>query len=555
MVRLRRGGVLLGLVWLAGMAMAAATAAGCAALTGLSDLQRDDCAFGCDGGQDGAPPDSTTNDGSQESPPTLLDGRAEAADVASDVRAEGAVDGPVDGPVDSPGSLDGARDAPPESASLCGTLGQACCGSACNAPLTCQVNRTCGCGAALCNGACIDEANDPGNCGGCGHACAAGTNQTATCSAKMCGTSCNAGYADCADAGTACATSTAANPSNCGSCGHACTAAGQVCTGGACACPSGQRLCASSNRCADVTSDPNNCGSCAHSCLGGTCIASVCQPVTLASGVTAPVGIALDSSYVYFTSPTDGTVSKVPVGGGAVVPIATGQVAPTGVAVDGVNVYWAQNGPTGVTGGVSKAALPNGSPVPLVTGVSAFYLVSNGTNVYFTRGQNGPVLEVSVNGGSTTPIWTGNKYPEGIAIDATNVYWGVLNNNLGVYKAPVATGSPVSEFVSGYSNTVQLATDGTNVYFTTYLMSGGVYKTDPSGTNVVPLATGLARPFGVAVDTTHAYVTTLSAVVRVPLAGGAATQLVADSTPQQIAVDATAIYWASGSGRILKLAK
>jgi hypothetical protein len=317
-------------------------------------------------------------------------------------------------------------------------------------------------------------------------------------------------------------------------------------------CPAGAMLCGT--QCLDTNTDQNNCGACAHSCLGGLCSGGKCQPVTLAPGVNAPVGIALDTSFVYYTSPTDGTVAKVPVGGGSPVPIASGQVAPTGVAVDGTNVYWANNGPVGTDGSVMKAALPNGSPSALVTGMSALYLVSNGTTVYFTRGQFGEVRSVSVAGGPTTPIWTSNKFPYGIAMDATNVYWGMFNNNIGVYEAALPAGTPTL-FLPGYSNTQQVAADGTNVFFTTYVPSGGVYMSDPNGLSVTPLATGVTRPFGVAVHGTQVYFTTSTAVMRVPKTGGGATQLAADASPQQIAVDGVAIYWASGTGAILKLAK
>jgi hypothetical protein len=547
-------GLLRRCLWPFGTLAAAAAFAGCAAITGLSDLQRDDCAFGCDAGRDGERVDSAA----------MVDADRDSASVDGDATMGGdgslrdaAQDGASDAVArDAPPPVDAPVDAPPEAAPTCGTLGQPCCGTACNAPLTCQGGQTCVCTMLpLCNGSCVDETADPANCAACGHACAAGANQTATCSSGMCGTRCNTGYADCADAGTSCATSTATDPSNCGSCGTVCPVAGQICSGGMCACPAGWRLCGSINKCVDVSSDPNNCGSCAHSCLGGGCTAGACQPVSLAP-VNAPVGIAIDSSFVYFTSPTAGTVAKVPTGGGSVVPIAGSQDAPTGVAVDAVNVYWAQNDPNGTSGGVSKAALPNGSPVvPLVTGQSAFYLVTDGVKVYFTRGQFGAVLSVPVGGGSPTPIWSGNKFPYTIAMDGLNVYWGVFNNNLGIYKVPFATGSPVTEFVSGYNNTQGVAADGTSIYFTTYLTSGGVYKTDPNGTSVVPLTTGLPRPFGIAVDSNYAYVTTLTAVVRVPLSGGAAVPLASDNTPQQIAVDSKAIYWASGTGAILKLAK
>jgi hypothetical protein len=507
-------------------------ALGCAALTGLSDFQRDDCAFGCDGGG----PDATTRDG--------MGGDATVDVGSAEAQGDGRADAPTDGR---------PADAPQEAPSNCGNLGQACCSGACNMPLTCQADHTCGCGTlSSCGTSCVDETTDPQHCGACGHVCPAGTHQMASCSSSMCSVACQTGYADCADAGTACATSTASDPANCGACGHACPLAGEMCSGGVCMCAAGAQVCGT--QCIDTSSDKNNCGSCAHSCLGGLCSGGKCQPVTLASGVTAPVGIALDTSFVYYTSPTDGTVAKVPVGGGSPVPIASGQIAPTGVAVDAVNVYWANNGPNGTDGSVMKAALPNGSPAPLVPGVSALYLVSSGTTLYFTRGQFGAVLSVPVIGGGTTPVWTSNKFPYGIAMDANNVYWGVFNNNVGVYEAAVASGSP-TQFVSGFGNTQQVAADGTNVYFTTYFPSGGVYMTDPNGLSVTPLATGQPRPFGVAVHGSEVYFTTSTAVMRVSTAGGSPTQLAADTLPQQIAVDGTAIYWASGTGAILKLAK
>src|SRR5579885_2677753 len=90
-----------------------AAPAGCAGLTGLSDLQRDDCAFGCDDSgvrDEGALSDGTLGEGGEGGSP---------ADASSDV------------PVDVP--------------TTCGNLGQGCCpGSACNAPLVCQANQTCG---------------------------------------------------------------------------------------------------------------------------------------------------------------------------------------------------------------------------------------------------------------------------------------------------------------------------------------------------------------------------------------------------------------------------
>ncbi len=57
-----------------------------------------------------------------------------------------------------------------------------------------------------------------------------------------------------------------------------------------------------------------------------------------------PRAIAVDGNYAYWTNDGDGTVARVPVGGGAVTTLATGQTQPWGIALDDKFVYWCAKG-------------------------------------------------------------------------------------------------------------------------------------------------------------------------------------------------------------------
>jgi hypothetical protein len=207
----------------------------------------------------------------------------------------------------------------------CGECGENCgiwnCEAAWNGQICTTSNRICQNGHCrcppglpdLCNdGDCVDPANDPNNCGGCGNICAPGQ---ACCggictdlltdeeNCGSCGTSCGSVLEEFVIGGEHCCNGTCVDsskdPNNCGACGNICEP-GQACCGGICTdlltdvqncgfcgrnCGSiledfiigGGHTCCNGN-CVDVSNDPNNCGVCGMICpLGESCSSGVCS--------------------------------------------------------------------------------------------------------------------------------------------------------------------------------------------------------------------------------------------------------------------------------------
>ncbi len=88
-----------------------------------------------------------------------------------------------------------------------------------------------------------------------------------SCQTGGCKMTCEALFGDCDGnlCANGCETDEHTDPLNCGGCGHAC-AAGQDCVDGTCICPAGTTRCG--KRCVDVNVDPDNCGACGTGCPG-----------------------------------------------------------------------------------------------------------------------------------------------------------------------------------------------------------------------------------------------------------------------------------------------
>jgi len=125
------------------------------------------------------------------------------------------------------------------------------------------------------NGCETDVKTTVDNCGACGQVCAAPSHANATCSAGVCGYTCQAGYGDCnANKTDGCEVELSSNLNNCGACGQVCAApshANATCSAGVCGytCQAGYGDCNANKTdgCeVELSSNLNNCGACGKIC-------------------------------------------------------------------------------------------------------------------------------------------------------------------------------------------------------------------------------------------------------------------------------------------------
>jgi hypothetical protein len=226
--------------------------------------------------------------------------------------------------------------------------------------------------------------------------------------------------------------------------------------------------------------------------------------VTLASGQNQPTCLATDGTNVYWTNQASGTnqgtVMKVPVGGGAATTLASVDGTPFGVAIDATNVYF-----TNISGsdGVMKVPIAGGEATLLAAASNPWAIAVAGTTVYYTDGDS--VMSVPAAGGAPVTIAADQQFPYSLAVDAKNLYWS--NERDGTIVAmPLAGGPPTT--LTTQAPQARVATDGTNLYFTTSATAnnaGSVESVPVAGGTPVTLATGQTTPEDIVVDATSVY--------------------------------------------------
>lgn len=284
---------------------------------------------------------------------------------------------------------------------------------------------------------------------------------------------------------------------------------------------------------------------CGNGC--GMCAGGSCGPVpltTLAGGMAQ--SMVIDASYAYFTDSNRGTVSKVPLAGGAVIPLATSQYQASGIAVDASYVYFTAIG-SGSVGVIQRVSLAGGAVTTLGSaGKFPRFLAIDAASVYFTDEPTGTVLKVPLGGGTVTTLASAQAAPRGIAVDATSVYW--VNNGDGTVMKVATGGGTPTQLATGQDMPNAVALDSNYVYWNTYRE---VRRAPLGGGTVTSLNPGELQiaEWGLALDGTSAYFANSimnGSVGKVPLASGRVTTVVrgqTNVTPYAVAVNSTCAYF------------
>jgi hypothetical protein len=286
----------------------------------------------------------------------------------------------------------------------------------------------------------VDLTSDPLFCGSCTTPCDSSGGTIGTCVQGVCTSTCVSGWTAC---GGVCHY-LPFDAQNCGSCGHACPVpSGGVagCDQGKCTalCPPGTAACGGT--CALLGDDPANCGGCGHAC-GATdvCVSGLCTPrasTVIASGLTGVTSLAFDGASIFFV---DGAgVHTVPKPGGPVKDLAGASGKPAGVAVDTTYAYFTQN-----LGGAVLRVPKDGSSAPalVATATQPQGIVVLGDTVFWVSNisTDESIHQAPAVGGAATVFATvsdGSHIPSGLQQIATDGSSLVVGNEQAIYEVPV----------------------------------------------------------------------------------------------------------------------
>jgi hypothetical protein len=344
-------------------------------------------------------------------------------------------------------------------------------------------------------------------------------------------------------------------------------------------CNTGFELC--NGVCTDITTyqtDNTSCGYCQHDCKGNACTTGMCAPDTIGTGLPNPVELAVDGTNVYMTTSGDGVtipygqVYQCPVTGcpTKLGPMTSNLDNPVAIAVDSTHVYWNNaSGLSSTTGSVMSCPLTDCGKLDAsrktiaknLTFVQGLAL--DATNVYFgTWGAapffgKGTIDACPLAGcpGAPKGIITGQSKPGFVAVDGADLFMAARGGNTAI---PYVQSNPIATPGAGtalWSGTIQNQIAGFTLFGGNFYFADGFGGTielcaETGCTTPAILTSGLSAPFSLAVDAKGMYWLDDSGIEFCPLKGCTLPTLLATPTnyPQALAINGSYVYWVEQDG-------
>jgi hypothetical protein len=311
--------------------------------------------------------------------------------------------------------------------------------------------------------------------------------------------------------------------------------------------------------CVGSQTDARNCGACGHDCEEGACVSGVCTPFPLSRGVFADDLVSDGTTLYWVDGKPGGTVSRCGVDACTPTPIVSNRAMPLRVALDPAGqLLWTEFG-SGTTADGSVWMLNGSTPTPLAMHRNGPQgIAADASSVYWAELNGNQLVRYTRASGTFAPFGPAQGGPVSIVLDGTgNAYWTASGDGK-VNRCPVNNCTPgtVTTLASLHTSPWGVALDAKYVYFTTLQSSGSVLRCGHDGAAQVLIASGQAFPLRMATDETHVYWTDeglgagTGSVMRctdttcAPIATGLA-------SPAGLAVDAKAVYYGTESDSTL----
>lgn len=291
------------------------------------------------------------------------------------------------------------------------------------------------------------------------------------------------------------------------------------------------------------------------------------RPRVLAHGGNGAKHLAQDDRFLYWTNEEEGTVTRLPKGGGVPLELATGQERPRSLVLSGDHLYWVSRLHAG-RGAVLRMPAEGGDVEQLACGqeLPEALAVHGDTVVWTNFGDGlatGTVMRKQIGGGPATVVASKQKQPCSIAIDAEQIYWTNLGNKRPTYfrdgsvvRAPRAGGTKRFVIAKDRSMPTSITIDDGWIYWNLAAAFGddprigGIVRRRKSGGATIPIVLWRFDSGVIALDATHAYWMQDfgGALFRVAKQGGDPEQIMAGNGERMLRaegllVDDRCVYW------------